>query len=287
MLSGTTNVHSDFKILIKIYSNFTCSWPPHTMADVQVIIWDEISMQIPYAFEAVDWIFRELNDVDLPFGGKTFIFGGDFRQTLPVVQGGSIMDQGSMMYMLYSHLFEHVSTYHLTKSLFLHTASDHPNTQVNDDFAKLLLQFWNGFDYYRNYYQPPFWNHNKGPLQKHSLKLYHSCPVATSNNLTLLQNLCDYFRHDLILAPLNKMVHEINEHFLAMFLIIFMVFPSPDTSSQFHLLLLWPSTRLKANHRFQFSFRNQYSHMDHSVWIFPAQPLPPPWLWDWELFPHR
>ena len=109
------------------------------MAHVQVIIWDEISMQIPYAFEAVDWIFGDLTDVDFPFGGKTFIFGGDFRQTLPVVQGGSIMDQGSM-YMLNSHLWEHVSTYHLTKSLCLHTASDHPNTQVNDDFAKCLLQ---------------------------------------------------------------------------------------------------------------------------------------------------
>ena len=63
------------------------------------------------------------------------------------------------------------------------------------------------------------------------------------------------------------MVHEIYDHCLAMLLIIFMVFPSPDTSSQFHLLLLWQSTRLKANHwgRFQFYFCIQYSHIDHCV----------------------
>ena len=41
-----------------------------------------------FAFEAVDRTFRDLTNVDEPFGGKIFILGGDFRQILPVVIRG-------------------------------------------------------------------------------------------------------------------------------------------------------------------------------------------------------
>ena len=45
--------------------------------------------------EAVDRAFREYCKVadalleEVPFGGKVVVFGGDFRQVLPVVQKGS------------------------------------------------------------------------------------------------------------------------------------------------------------------------------------------------------
>lgn len=38
-----------------------------------------------HVFEAVDRAFRDIMDCDQPFGGKVCVFGGDFRQTLPVV----------------------------------------------------------------------------------------------------------------------------------------------------------------------------------------------------------
>lgn len=42
-----------------------------------------------HAFAALYWTFRDITSVDLPFGGKTIIFGGDFRQVLPVIPKGT------------------------------------------------------------------------------------------------------------------------------------------------------------------------------------------------------
>ena len=42
------------------------------------------------AVEALDNSMRNIMDrPDLSFGGKTVVFGGDFRQVLPVVRKGS------------------------------------------------------------------------------------------------------------------------------------------------------------------------------------------------------
>ena len=51
----------------------------------KVFIWDEAPMMHKFAFEAVDWTFRDITQIDKPFGGKILIFGGDFRQILPVI----------------------------------------------------------------------------------------------------------------------------------------------------------------------------------------------------------
>jgi ATP-dependent DNA helicase PIF1 len=42
------------------------------------------------AVEALDNSLRDIMDRhELPFGGKTIVLGGDFRQVLPVVKKGS------------------------------------------------------------------------------------------------------------------------------------------------------------------------------------------------------
>ena len=38
---------------------------------------------------AVDLCLRDIMDNDKPFGGKLVVCGGDFRQTLSVVEGGN------------------------------------------------------------------------------------------------------------------------------------------------------------------------------------------------------
>jgi len=59
-----------------------------------LIVWDEAPMMHRYAFEAVDRTLKDLmKAVDpalegKPFGGKVIVFGGDFRQILPVVVKG-------------------------------------------------------------------------------------------------------------------------------------------------------------------------------------------------------
>ncbi|XP_074278560.1 uncharacterized protein LOC141602150 [Silene latifolia] len=61
----------------------------------KLIIWDEAPMTHIYAFEAVDRSLRNVmrfsndGDTNQPFGGKVVVFGGDFRQVLPVISKGS------------------------------------------------------------------------------------------------------------------------------------------------------------------------------------------------------
>ena len=38
--------------------------------------------------EALDKMLQDLNECDLPFGGKVVVLGGDFPQVLPVVPRG-------------------------------------------------------------------------------------------------------------------------------------------------------------------------------------------------------
>ena len=49
------------------------------------MIWDEVPMQHKYAADAVDRNLRDLLGKDVPFGGITIVFGGDFCQTLPII----------------------------------------------------------------------------------------------------------------------------------------------------------------------------------------------------------
>jgi hypothetical protein len=43
-------------------------------------------MQYRHVIETVDYTFRDLcNSPDAPFGGITFVFGGDFKQILPMI----------------------------------------------------------------------------------------------------------------------------------------------------------------------------------------------------------
>ena len=50
-----------------------------------LILWDECSMAPAVAVDAVDRHLRDLCFCDEPFGGKVVVFGGDPRQTLPVL----------------------------------------------------------------------------------------------------------------------------------------------------------------------------------------------------------
>jgi ATP-dependent DNA helicase PIF1 len=65
------------------------------LQETSLILWDEAPMTSHYCFEALDRTLRDVLSTDdsaksaLPFGGKTIIFGGDFRQVLPVIEGGS------------------------------------------------------------------------------------------------------------------------------------------------------------------------------------------------------
>ena len=42
-----------------------------------------------HALKSLDGTFKDIMEVNLPFGGKVLILGGDFNQVLPVVPKGT------------------------------------------------------------------------------------------------------------------------------------------------------------------------------------------------------
>ena len=58
----------------------------------KLIIWDEAPMCHRYSIEALDKSLQDIMHNGNPFGGKVIVFGGDFRQILPVVPRGNRSD---------------------------------------------------------------------------------------------------------------------------------------------------------------------------------------------------
>ena len=101
LLQAGQTAHSHFKIPIPIDDSSTCNIKRddnlhEVLKFTKLIIWGEAPMQHRYGPEALDCTLRDLfrmdgqdiNQVPL-LGGITFMFVGDFRQTLPVVPRGS------------------------------------------------------------------------------------------------------------------------------------------------------------------------------------------------------
>jgi ATP-dependent DNA helicase PIF1 len=70
----------------------------------------------------------------VPFGGKVVVLGGDLRQTLPVVQGGSRAEIIRSA-IIYSSLWAHVTVIHLTVNMRLKTQG------LTDEGRKELAKF--------------------------------------------------------------------------------------------------------------------------------------------------
>jgi hypothetical protein len=93
MLGGRT-AHSRFKIPVTLDDKCGCDFTKlcgtaKLLQQASLIIWDEVSMTKRQAVDALDYSMRDIMDrKDIPFGGKTIVFGGDFRQVLPVVRKG-------------------------------------------------------------------------------------------------------------------------------------------------------------------------------------------------------
>ena len=93
ILPGGRTAHSRFKIPLHDDDSKSCHVGKQTaiaqlIRDAKLIIWDEASMAKRKSIERFDEMMRDINDRDVLFGSKTMVFGGDFRQTLPVVTKG-------------------------------------------------------------------------------------------------------------------------------------------------------------------------------------------------------
>ena len=97
LLNGGRTIHSGFGIPLNTnefsHSNIELnSNEAYSLKHLDVIIIDEISMLPKNCLNIVNNFLKELTDSNEPFGGKIVLIAGDFRQILPVVEGGNMTE---------------------------------------------------------------------------------------------------------------------------------------------------------------------------------------------------
>ncbi|XP_029177077.1 uncharacterized protein LOC114945157 [Nylanderia fulva] len=100
-----------------------------------VFIWDEAPMAPRYALEVMNCLLQDLMHNDIPFGGKIVIFGGDFRQLLPVKQNATRSETVNLS-IKFSSLWQYFKIFSLTENMRIL-----PHEQ---EFAQFLLDLGNG-----------------------------------------------------------------------------------------------------------------------------------------------
>ncbi|XP_020271151.1 uncharacterized protein LOC109846336 [Asparagus officinalis] len=94
IMPGGRTAHSRFKIPITANETTMCNISKQDGTSklirlASLIIWDEAPMAKRFAIETVDRTLRDVMGDKRFFGGKVVVFGGDFRQVLPVVPRGT------------------------------------------------------------------------------------------------------------------------------------------------------------------------------------------------------
>lgn len=135
LLENGQTAHSFFKMSLNPSESSYCSIGANTavannIRNTDLFIWDEATMVHKLGMEEVDRTMRLLmKSVDpglenVPFGGKLFVFGGDWKQTLPVVKRGSLGESLAATIKT-SHLWQAIEQRHLRTNMRLRGESNH------------------------------------------------------------------------------------------------------------------------------------------------------------------
>ena len=155
LLPGGRTAHSRFKIPCEVDDDMICDVSRGTMLSelielTSLVIWDEALMANRKCFEALDRTFRDIEKVKNPqaahiaFGGKVVVLGGDLRQILHVVEGGTKQDVISAT-VITSRLWVHVEILGLKQNMRLICSVDDPYQQQEvAAFSKWILDIGEG-----------------------------------------------------------------------------------------------------------------------------------------------
>ncbi|KAG7946157.1 hypothetical protein I3843_14G024500, partial [Carya illinoinensis] len=201
---GGRTAHSRFKIPLDTneHSMF-CVSKQSVLAKLlrmaRLIIWDEAPMSRKQHVEALDKMLRDINDSELTFGGKVVVFGGDFRQVLPVVRKGTRQEHVDAS-LVSSYLWPTLIKFHLTENM---------RARLDPTFSEYVLGLGNGM--------PPI-------TVDETIKIPDGMLVPYEDDCTFLDHLINAVFHDIheysinisavmnraILTPKNSYVDEIN-----------------------------------------------------------------------------
>ena len=142
LLEGGRTAHSTFHIPLRVNDTSFCSIGRNShmfqvIQQASIIIWDEVPMQHKYAVDAVNRTLQDVLGRETPFGGITVLFGGDFRQTLPVIPHGSRQEVVAAS-IRRSVLWQNIEIHYLHQNMRLEQS---PEMQ---DFANWLLDIGAG-----------------------------------------------------------------------------------------------------------------------------------------------
>ena len=210
ILDGGRTAHSRFKIPIPVHESSTCRIPKQgDLADLiratKIIIWDEAPMQHRYAIEALDRTLQDLMGNERSFGGITVLFGGDFRQTTPVVPKGSREKIINASYKR-SALWNKTHVFHLKQNMRL------DRTPESDAFAAWLLEVGagKGLTSNNNFVQlPPNMRMQENTIQSLTNSIYPDIADGDKPD--------EYFLNRTILSPKNDAVDDLNKSILNAF----------------------------------------------------------------------
>ncbi|XP_076903339.1 uncharacterized protein LOC143558377 [Bidens hawaiensis] len=186
-----------------------------------LIIWDEAPMIHKHAFEALD---RTLNDVmhvdsgnssEAVFGGKVVVFGGDFRQILPVVTNGTRSECVNAC-INSSYIWSKCKVLKLTKNMRLTFGCRSSGVENIREFADWLLDIGQGNVGGQNDGQSVI-DISDDLLILNSVDPMGDLITFVYPNILDRFNELTYFQDRALLAPLNEVVQEINERMLAIF----------------------------------------------------------------------
>ncbi|KAK9740632.1 hypothetical protein RND81_03G049700 [Saponaria officinalis] len=230
--SGRT-AHSRFKIPIDLETSLSCDVPKQgglaaLIREADLLIWDEASMARKENIESLDVLLRDLCNPKFPFGGKVIVFGGDFRQILPVVPHKSLKEAVSASLVasqlwpnmirfrlstdsehsnplaeITSMLFEELGTGNCSSEAFTTQAILTPMNEDVDALNSILIEkFPRKAIHYKifdmmlddscNIYPSEF--NNKlcpGGVSPHDLVLKENCPVILLRNILPSFGLCN------------------------------------------------------------------------------------------------
>ncbi|XP_019178998.1 PREDICTED: uncharacterized protein LOC109174197 [Ipomoea nil] len=154
LLPGGRTAHSRFAIPISMNEDSTCNISQGTplaqlIMQTKLIIWDEAPMMHKHCFEALDRTMRDLlrsknpNSYEMTCGGKTVVFGGYFRQILPVIPKGTRQDiVGASINS--SYLWRSCKVFRLTKNLRLRSVQSSIGAKEIEEFANWISNIGDG-----------------------------------------------------------------------------------------------------------------------------------------------
>ncbi|XP_008189219.1 ATP-dependent DNA helicase PIF2-like, partial [Acyrthosiphon pisum] len=199
LMDGGMTVHSTFGLPFGTLNEDSTSsiamqsLRARRIREAALIVWDEAPMSPGLQLTVVDRLLKDIMQSELPFGGKTVLFAGDFRQILPVVRRGTraAIVAASIRH---HHLWDVFERFSLTQNM---------RANNDADFAAWLLQLGNG--------QLPAVDGNVNTVE---IPRNMVCDIANLIDFVYPQQMSlanvDEFARKIILCPRNEDCRQVN-----------------------------------------------------------------------------